>query len=57
VTKAINLNCKAPRTRVIIHRVRSTIHHIGMLSGDITRILWLPVWHMQGYAFQVSISN
>ena len=41
--KAINLNCKVPRTRVVvIHRVRSTIHHTGMLSGDITRLVWLP---------------
>jgi len=55
--KAINLNCKVPRTRVIIHRVRSTIHHTGMMSGDVTRLLWLPAWHMQGYAFQASVSN
>ena len=48
--KAINLNCKVPRTRVIIHRVRSTIHHTGMLSGDVTRL----ARHMQGYAFQAS---
>ena len=48
--KAINLNCKVSGTRVIIHRVRSTIHHTGMLSGDVTRL----VWHMQGYAFQAS---
>ena len=41
--KAINLNCKVPRTCVIvIHRVRSTIHHTGMLSGDVTRLVWLP---------------
>ena len=40
---AINLNCKFPRTSVIvIHRVRSTIHHTGMLSGDVTRLVWLP---------------
>ena len=40
--KAINLNCKVPRTRVIvIHRVRITIHHTGMLSGDVTRLVWL----------------
>jgi len=38
--KAINLNCKVPRTRVIvIHRVQSTIYHIGMLSGDVTRLV------------------
>jgi len=55
--KAINLNCKVPRTRVIIHRVRSTIHHTGMLNGDVTRLVCLPAWHMQGYAFQVSVSN
>ena len=55
--KTINLNCKVPRTRVIIHRVRSTIYHTGMLSGDVTRLLWLSVWHMQGYAFQASVSN
>jgi len=40
--KAINLNCKVPRTRVIIHTVRSTIHHTGMLSGDVTRLVCLP---------------
>ena len=46
--KAINLNCKVPRTRVIvIHRVRRTIHHTGMLSGDVTRLVCLPAWHMQ----------
>jgi len=33
--KAINLNCKVPRIRI---RVRSTIHHTGMLSGDVTRL-------------------
>ena len=48
--KAINLNCKVPRNRVkVIHRVRSTIHHTGMLSGDVTRLVWLPAclpaWH------------
>jgi len=36
------LKCKVPGTSVIIHRVRSTIHHTGMPSGDITRLLWLP---------------
>ena len=41
--KALNLNCKVSRTRVIvIHRVRSTIHHTGMLSDDVTRLVWLP---------------
>ena len=40
--KAINLNCKVPRTRVIIHRVRSTTHHTGMLSGDVTRLVCMP---------------
>ena len=55
--KAINLNRKVPRTRVIIHRVQSTIHHTGMLSGDVTWLLWLPASHMQGYAFQASVSN
>ena len=55
--KAINLNCKVPRTHVIIHRVRSTIHHTGMLSGDVTWLVFLPAWHMQGYAFQASVSN
>ena len=36
--KAINLNCKVPRIHIKdIHRVRSTIHHNGMLSGDVTR--------------------
>jgi len=41
--KAINLNCKVPRTSVkVIHRVWSTIHHTGMLSGDVTRLVWLP---------------
>ena len=65
--KAINLNCKVPSTRVIvIHRVRSTIHHTGMLSGDVTR-LSIPNTHyettactlkdMQGYAFQASFSR
>ena len=38
--KAINLDCKVPRNREIIHRVLSTIHHTGMLSGDITRLAW-----------------
>ena len=62
--KAINLNCKVPRMRVIvIHRVRSTIHHTGMLSGDVT---WLVTHYettactfkdMQGYAFQASVSR
>ena len=55
--KAINLNCKVHRTRVIIHRVRSTIHHTGMLSGDVTRLVCLPAWHTQGYAFQASVSK
>ena len=37
--KAINLNCKVPRIRIkVIHRVRSTIHHTGMLWGDFTRL-------------------
>ena len=37
--KAINCNCKFPRIRVIlILTVRSTIHHTGMLSGDVTRL-------------------
>ena len=37
--KGINLNCKVPRIRIkVIHRVRSTIHHTGMLSGDVTRL-------------------
>ena len=37
--KAINCNCKVPRIRVIlILTVRSTIHHTGMLSGDVTRL-------------------
>jgi len=41
--KVIKWNCKVPRTRVIvIHTVRSTIHHTGMLSGDVTRLVWLP---------------
>ena len=45
--KAINLNCKVPRTCVIvIHRVRSTIHHTGMLSGEVTRLVWLPVCNL-----------
>ena len=57
--KAINLNCKVPRIRIkVIHRVRSTIHHTGMLSGDFTRLAdWLPAWHMQRYAFQASVSR
>jgi len=58
--KAINLSCKVPRTRVIvIHKVRSTIHHTGMLSGDFTRLVWLPAClpDMQGYAFQASVSR
>jgi len=58
--KAINLNCKVPRTRVIvIHRVRSNIHHTGMLSGDVTRLVWLPAClpDIQGYAFQASVSR
>ena len=58
--KAINLKCKIPRTRVIvIHRVRSTLHHTGMLSGDVTRLVWLPAClpDMQGYAFQASVSG
>jgi len=55
--KAINLNCKVPRTRVIIHRFRSTIHHTVLLSGDVTRLVYLPAWHMQVYAFQASVSN
>ena len=47
--KAINCNCKIPRIRVIlILTVRSTIHHTGMLSGDVTRLpscclLWLTM--------------
>ena len=37
--KGINLNCKFPRIRIkVIHRVRSSIHHTGMLSGDVTRL-------------------
>jgi len=37
--RAINCNCKVPRIRVIIKlTVRSTIHHTGMLSGDVTRL-------------------
>ena len=37
--KAINCNCKVPRIRaILILTVRSTIHHIGMLSGDVTRL-------------------
>jgi len=37
--KAINLNCEVPRIRIkFIHRVRITIHHTGMLSGDVTRL-------------------
>ena len=58
--KAINLNCKFPRTRVIvIHRVRSTIHHTGMLSGDVTRLVSLRNHsvYLEGYAFQVSVSR
>jgi len=57
--KAINLNCKVPCIRVkVIHRVRSTIHHTGMLSSDVTRLAdCLPAWHMQGYAFQASVSR
>ena len=62
--KTINLNCKVPRSRVIvIDRVRSTIHHTEMLSGDVTRLVWLPVClpdtlnDMQGYAFQASVSR
>jgi len=58
--KAINLNCKVPRTRVIvIHRFQSTIHHTGMLSGDVTRLVWLPAClpDMEGYAFQASVSR
>ena len=38
--KAINLNCKVSRTHETIHRVRSTIPHTGMLSGDVTRLAW-----------------
>ena len=61
--KAINLNCKVPRIRIkVIHRVRSTIHHTGMLSGDVTRLAdclpaCLPAWHMQRYAFEASVSR
>ena len=58
--KAINLNCKVPSIRIkVIHRVRITIHHTGMLSGDVTRLAdCLPaVWHMQRYAFQASVSR
>jgi len=37
--RAINCNCKVPRIRVIlILTVRSSIHHTGMLSGDVTRL-------------------
>ena len=37
--KTINLYCKVPRIRIkVIHRVRSTIHHTGMLSGDVARL-------------------
>ena len=37
--KAINCNCKVPHIRVIlILTVRSTIHHTGMLSGDVIRL-------------------
>jgi len=37
--KAINLNCKVPCIRIkVTHRVWSTIHHTGMLGGDVT---WL----------------
>ena len=37
--KAIKLNYKNTRTRVILKlTVRSTIHHTGMLSGDVTRL-------------------
>jgi len=48
---------------IVIHRVRSTIHHTGMLSGDVT---WLVTHYettactfkdMQGYAFQASVSR
>ena len=36
--RAVNCNCKVPRIRVIFKlTVRSTIHHTGMLSGDVTR--------------------
>ena len=58
--KAINFNCKVPCTRVIvIHRVQSTIHHTGMLSGDVTWLVWLPTClpDMQGYAIQASVSR
>ena len=47
--KAINCNCKVPHIRVIlILTVWSTIHHNGMLSGDVTRLpgyflLWLTM--------------
>jgi hypothetical protein len=35
----LNCNCKFPRIRVIIKlTVRSTIHHTGTLSGDVTRL-------------------
>ena len=37
--KAINCNCKVPGIRVIIIlKFRSTIHHTGMLSGDVSRL-------------------
>ena len=37
--RAINCNCKVHRIRVILKlTVRSTIHHTGMLSGDVTRL-------------------
>jgi len=47
------LNCKVPRTRVIvIHIVRSTIRHTGMLSGDVTRLVSLRNHsvYLEGYA-------
>jgi hypothetical protein len=45
--KAINCNCKVPRIRVILLTVRNTIHHNGMLSGDVTSLhgCFLMCWH------------
>ena len=37
--RAVNCNCKVPRIRVILKlTVRSTIHHTGTLSGDVSRL-------------------
>ena len=37
--RAVNCNCKVPRIRVTLKlTVRSTIHHTGTLSGDVTRL-------------------